>query len=262
MFLSLDKIKPNPAQPRKRFDQTALEELAASIREHGVIEPVIVEESEGGSYLIVAGERRCRAAVLAGLREIPALIRTYSEEKRMEVSIIENIQREDLNPIEEAFAYRQLMEMAGLSQDEAAAKVGKSRPALANVLRLLKLPEPVQEALKTGAITQGHARSILAVEGSGGQLALFAEIQEKSLSVRESEARAAQLNKDARFAPGKTPPGPSGSKARDPHIADMEQKCIEKFGTKVKIEGGPSSGVIRIDYYSPEDLDRLYHILL
>jgi ParB family chromosome partitioning protein len=283
LFLPLDKIKANPSQPRKHFDETALEELAASMREHGVIEPIIVEEAGGGFYLVVAGERRCRAAILAGLREVPALVRDYSEEKRLEISIIENIQREGLNPIEEAAAFRQLMELSGLSQDEAAAKVGKSRSALANTLRLLKLPDPVQDALKTGAITQGHARAILAVENGDRQLTLFGEIVENTLSVRETEARAAELNNipmnpnslfsEKIFDQGESPaqpavsagpvaPVPAVAKVRDPHLVDMEQRFIDNLGTKVRIDGGANAGSIRIEYYSMEDLDRLYEIIV
>jgi ParB family chromosome partitioning protein len=261
LYLSLDKIKSNPNQPRKHFDQTALDELAVSIREHGVIEPVIVEEADDGFFVIVAGERRCRAAVLAGLQEVPALVRTYSDEKRLEISIIENIQREGLNPIEEAVAYRQLMDLANLSQDEAAAKVGKSRPALANSLRLLKLPAQVQDALKTGKVTQGHARAILAVENAERQLVLFKEIVDKTLSVREAESRVAEMNKSPLFDSGKPAPPPV-SKMRDPHLASMEQRFIESLGTKVRIEGGADSGTIRIDYYSMDDLDRLYEIIV
>jgi ParB family chromosome partitioning protein len=282
LFLPLDKIKANPNQPRKHFDERALEELSASIREHGVIEPIIVEEARDGSYLVVAGERRCRAAALAGLREVPALVRDYSEGKRLEISIIENIQRESLNPIEEAAAFRQLMQLSGISQDEAATKVGKSRSALANSLRLLKLPDPVQEALKTGAITQGHARAILAVEDSDRQLALFGEIVENTLSVREAEARAAELNKSPMnpkslfrekiLDSGESPddpisvvsavPVPAVAKTRNPHIADMEQRFIDRLGTKVRIDGGVNAGAIRIEYYSMEDLDRLYEIIV
>jgi ParB family chromosome partitioning protein len=260
LYLPVDKIKPNPNQPRKYFDPTALDELAMSIREHGVIEPVIVEEMEGGFYSITAGERRYRAAILAGLQEVPALVRNFSEEKRLEISIIENIQRESLNPIEEAVAYKQLMVLAGYSQDEAAAKVGKSRSALANSLRLLKLPEPVQEALKTGKVTQGHARAILAVENAERQLALFAEIVDRTLSVREAESRAAELNKNPLLVPSK-PPVPIVSKVREPHLASMEQSFIEKLGTKVHIAGTVDSGSIHIDYYSMDDLDRLYEII-
>jgi ParB family chromosome partitioning protein len=265
LFLPLDKIKANPHQPRKHFDEAALAELAASIREHGIIEPVIVEESGDGFYTVVAGERRCRAATLAGLREVPALVRDYSEEKRLEISIIENIQREGLNPIEEAAAFRQLMELAGLSQDEAAVKVGKSRSALANSLRLLKLPDPVQDALKKGMITQGHARAILAVENGERQRALFGEIVEKILSVREAEARAAELNKIPLLDSGNNPvasASPAVAKARDPHLADMEQRFIDRLGTKVRIDGGADSGSIRIEYYSMEDLDRLCEIIV
>jgi ParB family chromosome partitioning protein len=261
LYLSLDKIKANPNQPRKHFDQTSLDELALSIKEHGIIEPVIVEEAENGFFIIVAGERRCRAAALAGLQEVPALVRNYSEEKRLEISIIENIQREGLNPIEEALAYKHLMELANLSQDEAAAKVGKSRPALANSLRLLKLPESVQEALKTGKITQGHARAILAVESAERQLALFREIVDKTLSVREAESKVADLNKSPLFDPAKPPPLVI-PKARDPHLASMEQRFIESLGTKVRIEGNADTGSIRIDYYSMDDLDRLYEIIV
>jgi ParB family chromosome partitioning protein len=258
LYLSLDKIKANPNQPRKHFDQTSLDELALSIKEHGIIEPVIVEETENGFFIVIAGERRCRAAALAGLQEVPALVRNYSEEKRLEISIIENIQREGLNPIEEAIAYRQLMELASLSQDEAAAKVGKSRSALANSLRLLKLPEPVQEALKNGKVTQGHARAILAVENVERQLALFREIVDKTLSVREAEAKTAELNKNPLVAPAKPPT----HKARDPHLASMEQRFIESLGTKVRIDGNADTGSIRIDYYSMDDLDRLYEIIV
>jgi ParB family chromosome partitioning protein len=260
LYLPLDRIKANPDQPRKYFDQTALDELAMSIREHGVIEPVIVEETKTGSYIIVAGERRCRAAVLAGLREVPALVRNYSEEKRLEISIIENIQREGLNPIEEALAYKQLMDIAGYSQDEAAAKVGKSRPALANSIRLLKLPEPVQDALRTGKITQGHARAILAVETAEMQLALFTEIVDRALTVREAESRAAEMNKSPLFTP--KPNMPAVPKVRDPHLASMEQRFIDSLGTKVRIDGDSASGSIRIDYYSQDDLDRLYEIIV
>jgi ParB family chromosome partitioning protein len=262
LFIPLNKITANPRQPRQHFDQAALEELAASIREHGIIEPVIVEEAEEGSYIVVAGERRCRAAALAGLQEVPALIRAYSDEKRLEISIIENIQREGLNPIEEAAAYRQLMEIAGLSQDEAAAKVGKSRSALANSLRLLRLPEPMQEALKTGKVTQGHARAILSVENQDGQFALFQEITEKTLSVREAETRAAELNKGPLSSTATPKPPLTTSKPRDPHLASMEQRFIENLGVKVRIEGNEHSGSIRIEYYSMEDLDRLYEIIV
>ncbi|MDR2760062.1 MAG: ParB/RepB/Spo0J family partition protein, partial [Spirochaetaceae bacterium] len=176
IFLPLDKLRANPNQPRKTFEEENLRELADSIRSQGIIQPIIVEDAGDGTYTIVAGERRSRAARIAGLREVPVLIRNYSDEKRLEVSIIENVQRTDLNPIEEATAYKNLMEITGLSQDEAAAKVGKSRSTVANALRLLKLPAAMQKSLELGKITPGHARAILSVSTQEGQALLFEEI--------------------------------------------------------------------------------------
>jgi ParB family chromosome partitioning protein len=259
LLLPLDKIKGNPLQPRKNFDEEALRELADSIREQGIIQPIIVEEAGDGTYTIVAGERRSRAARLAGLREVPALVRNYTDEGRMEVSLIENVQRADLNPLEEAQAYKRLMEMTGLSQDEAAARVGKKRSTVANALRLLRLPPPMQESLKTGALTPGHARAILSVQTPQGQTALFEEILTGEYSVRDAETRAAALNSGASSSPGgKKPPAAA---EQDPHLRDMEQQFIEALGTKVAIKGSLARGSIQIDYYSMEDLDRLYEIL-
>jgi ParB family chromosome partitioning protein len=259
LLLPLDKIKGNPLQPRKNFDEDALRELADSIREQGIIQPIIVEEAGDGTYTVVAGERRSRAARLAGLREVPALVRNYTDEGRMEVSLIENVQRADLNPLEEAQAYKRLMEVTGLSQDEAAARVGKKRSTVANALRLLRLPLPMQESLKTGAITPGHARAILSVQTAQGQTALFEEILTGEYSVRDAENRAAALNSGASSSPGgKKPPAVA---EQDPHLRDMEQQFIEALGTKVVIKGSLARGSIQIDYYSMEDLDRLYEIL-
>jgi ParB family chromosome partitioning protein len=194
LSLRLDAILVDPAQPRKHFDEEALAELSDSIREHGVIQPIIVDavEDDGGPrYRIIAGERRYRAAALAGLHEIPALLRDYSGGERLEVAIIENIQRTDLNPIEEAEAYKRLMDSGGLSQEAAAAKLGKNRSTMANTLRLLKLPLPVRQALVVGTISAGHARALLSLESPEAQARLFAEIQDAGLSVREAEKRAA-----------------------------------------------------------------------
>jgi ParB family chromosome partitioning protein len=260
IFLPLDKITANPNQPRKHFDEASLQELAASIREHGVIQPIIVEADENGSYVIVAGERRSRAAKIAGLTEIPALIRDYSDEKRMEVALIENVQRADLNPVEEAQAYRNLMDFTGLSQDEVAAKVGKNRSTVANALRLLKLPVKMQDCLKEGMISSGHARAILSVISPENQKILFDQIIGKSISVREAEKFASALNKGD---------GESSSKEKDavpqkldPELVMMEQKFIEALGTKVSIQGDLKKGIIKIDYYSMEDLDRLHSIFV
>ena len=200
--IPLDKLKANPDQPRRVFDERELGELADSIREHGIIQPVLLEDDGDGTYTIIAGERRCRAARLAGLDEVPALIRDYSGEKRMIVSLIENVQRSDLNPIEEAAAYRKLIALTGLSQDEAAARVGKRRSTVANALRLLKLPENIQGSLERGEISPGHARAILALTDQAKQPLLFDAILASGLSVREAEKRAAALN----GAAGKTVP--------------------------------------------------------
>ena len=255
ILISLEKLKTNPAQPRKDFNQEELAELADSIRQQGIIQPIIAEDSGDGAYTIIAGERRMRAAQLAGLGEVPVILRRYSEKKRMEVSLIENIQRSNLNPIEEASAYKQLMEMNGLSQDEAAARVGKNRATVANALRLLKLPEGMQESIRKGELSAGHARAVLSVTGAKAQETLFREILKKGLSVREAEKRAAASGSQNK-KPKKT-----AVKGQAPELAAMEGKFITRLGTRVIINGDLSKGTIVIDYYSMEDLDRLYEIL-
>jgi ParB family chromosome partitioning protein len=255
--IPLEKLRANPDQPRKDFRQEDLEELAASIREHGIIEPLIVEDSGDGNFVIVAGERRARAGRIAGLAEAPAIIRNYSEETRMAVALIENVQRADLNPIEEAAAYKRLMELTGLSQDETAARVGKNRSTVANALRLLKLPLPMQDSLRKGELSAGHARAILSVHNEKAQGALFREILEKGLSVREAEKFASHTEK----APKKNAKDDSRQKDRPADLAAMEDKFLERLGTRVKINGTLSRGTIIIDYFSMEDLDRLYGLL-
>ena len=259
IFIALEKLKANPQQPRKTFDEEELAELADSIKQQGIIQPLIAEEDESGNYIIIAGERRARAAQLAGLKKVPVVLRKYPDEKRLVVSLIENIQRANLNPIEEAAAYKQLMEMERLSQDEAAAKVGKKRTTVANSLRLLKLPPAIQESLSKRKISPGHAIAILSITGVKAQDTLFREIIKKNLSVREAEKRAKVLGGHD---------GESGkknrkalSKARPPEIEAMTEKFITRLGTKVVINGNLSKGTIIIDYYSMEDLDRLYEIL-
>ncbi|MDR1903785.1 MAG: ParB/RepB/Spo0J family partition protein [Treponema sp.] len=261
--IPLDKLRVNPTQPRRSFDGESLEELAASIREHGVIEPIIAQEAEDGSYIIIAGERRTRAARLAGLNEIPAVLRNYSDEKRMEVSLIENIQRQDLNPIEEASAYRGLMELTGLSQDEIAAKVGKNRSTVANALRLLKLPRSMQESLENGALSSGHARAVLSVNEPRKQESLYRDILANSISVREAEKRAARLNQAESAKPAADADKvPANVKARRaPELDAMEEKFLRALGTKVVIDGDLNKGMIHIEYYSMEDLERLYEVL-
>ncbi|MDR2403885.1 MAG: ParB/RepB/Spo0J family partition protein [Spirochaetaceae bacterium] len=297
LLIPLELFDANPVQPRKTFDEAALQELADSIREHGIIQPIIVEKNDGNRYTIVAGERRFRAAKLAGLTAVPVLLREYSGGKRMEISLIENIQRADLNPVEEASAYRHLMEVTGLSQDEVAVRVGKNRSTVTNALRLLRLPIPILGSLESGAVSPGHARALLSVRKEDDQERLYQEILAEGISVREAEKRAAILNGGADPAgasPGvdtagvdtagnnatggnnaggisagakNTPEGktsraaPPESRNRDPHLTVLEQEFIELLGTKVVIAGTPEGGTIRIDYYSLEDLNRLYELL-
>jgi len=259
--LSVDSLTANPGQPRKNFDLTELQELANSIAEHGIIHPIIAmpakESKDGdGAYIIIAGERRTRAAKLAGLSEVPVIIREYTDQKRLEISLIENIQRSDLNPIEEAAAYKNLMDFSSLSQEELAQRVGKSRSAVTNALRLLKLPADVQKNLENGSISPGHARALLSVTDKKLREKLFKEISVRGLSVREAEKRAAVLNASA-ADDGK----PEKPVKRPPEITEMEEKFIEKLGTKVSIDGSLEKGKIYIEYYSMEDLDRLYEII-
>jgi ParB family chromosome partitioning protein len=260
--IPLDKIIANPGQPRKNFANEGIRELADSIRENGIISPPIEEETGDGTYMIVMGERRIRAAKEAGLTEVPALVRAYSEEKRMEVALVENIQRVDLNPVEEAMAYRQLMELTGLSQDDVAARVGKNRSTVANTLRLLKLPSTVLDTLISGDLSPGHGRALLSVTNAANQESLFREITGKGLSVREAEKRAAALNASGENNPPETSvPNKDVPSPRDPELAAMEQRFIDTLGTKVTISGDLAKGTIRIEYYSMDDLDRLLGIL-
>jgi len=257
IFVSVDKLKANPSQPRKSFDEAELAELAESIRQQGIIQPIIAEDSGDGTYTIVAGERRTRAARLVGLAEVPVILRKYSDEKRMMVSLIENIQRSNLNPIEEAAAFRQIMDLENLSQEEVALRVGKNRATVANALRLLKLPADMQESIKRGELSAGHARAVLSLEDSALQGQLFKAILKQKLSVRDAEKLAAKLG-SAHTKGGKPEAKP---KSRPPELHSMQEKFITRLGTKVAINGDINKGTIVIDYYSMEDLDRLYGLL-
>ena len=200
LFINPSLLKPNPHQPRHEFDEAALKELADSIREHGIIQPIIVEDAGDGTYYIIAGERRTRAARLAGLSKVPVIIKKFSDERKLEIALIENIQRENLNPVEEAQAYHELMTLGNLSQEEAAARVGKNRSTVANALRLLKLPEDMTNSLASGQITPGHARAILSVLNPSDQRILFGRIVGNGLSVRDAERMAGELNGGSRAA--------------------------------------------------------------
>lgn len=259
LSLEVERLVPNPHQPRKEFNGESLQELADSIREHGVIQPVTVEDAGNGQFYIIAGERRTRAARLAGLARIPVQLKKYSDQRKLEVALIENIQRSDLNPVEEAMAYQKLMEMSQLSQEELAQRVGKNRSTVANALRLLKLPQDMQSALESGAITSGHARALLSVNDSADQRILFGRITGSGLSVREAEQQAAELNGGGRI---KTAEKRATAEAKkDPDLAALEQQYIEVFGTKVSIKGSLDKGSIIIEYFSRDDLDRLHSII-
>jgi len=256
ILVAPEKLNANPNQPRKIFNEEELAELADSIKQQGIIQPIIAEDAGDGTYTIIAGERRARAARLAGLKEVPVVLRKYSDEKRMVVSLIENIQRANLNPIEEAQAYKQLAELESLSQEDVAARVGKNRATVANALRLLKLPAPMQESIKKNELSPGHARAVLSVSGAKAQEALFREILKRGLSVREAEKRAAAIGQENK-KPSKAPE----KKNKNPELSAMEEKFMLRMGTKVIIKGDNNKGTILIDYYSMEDLDRLYEVL-
>lgn len=258
-IVPLSSVEANPDQPRKEFDSATLEELALSIKEQGVLQPLLVESWASG-YRIVAGERRWRAAQLAGLTEIPVLVRSFTDQSRMEIALIENIQRSDLKPLEEARAYRNLMEAFNLTQDDVAKKVGKQRSTVANSLRLLRLPEEMQIALDQGSMTAGHARAVLSVTLPEGQRTLFQAILAEGLSVREAEERSQKLNAGSPVSSPRTASAVSVSK-RVPEIADLEQRFIERLGTKVTIKGDSRKGKIEITYVSADDLERLYEVL-
>ena len=255
--VDINLLFPNPEQPRKVFKEESLKELADSIREQGIIQPIIVEK-QGNKYLIIAGERRFRAAKIVELAKVPVIPRSFSREEKLEIALIENIQREDLSPIEEARAYRLLMDEVGLNQDELAKKVGKNRSTIANSLRLLKLPEDMQDAVDTGSMSAGHARSVLAVINPADQRILFNRILKDGLSVREAETQVNVLNKGHRPIPGKKAK-PVTSKT--PEIQNIEQKFIDVLGTKVLVKGNGMKGKIEISYFSMEDLERIFEIV-
>ena len=260
--LPVDKLKPNPDQPRERFDKDAMAELAESIRQQGVIQPILAEERADGSFILIAGERRWRASKLAGLDEVPVIVRNFSPEQKLEIALVENVQREDLTPMEEARAYRHIMDAMGLSQQDVADKVGKKRSTVANSLRLLKLPENMRNAVETGQLSAGHARALLAVTNPADQELLFSKILNQSLSVRDAEAMATEMNRGHK-GNGK----PKSVKNirlqnRDPEIENLEQRFIEALGTKVSMKGSLSKGKLEISWFNRDDLDRIYELLI
>ena len=252
--LPLTKIERNPNQPRKKFDQQALEELAESIRLHGVITPITVRHGEkDGYYQIIAGERRWRAARLAGLKEIPAMVLEAGEGEVMELALIENLQRQDLNPIEEAEGYDRLIQQFGLTQEEVANRVVKSRSAVSNALRLLGLPDEVRTMVADGKLSGGHARAVLAVSDEDKRVE--AARQMVGMSVRQAEALAKRLNKKSSVKP----PQPEAFSVD--YVADVEKELESVLGRKISIQQGKNSGQLTLEYYGADDLERLIEAL-
>lgn len=249
--IEIGLIDRNEEQPRKNFDEKALKELAQSIKQHGIIQPLILQKN-GDRYQIVAGERRFRAARLAGLKKVPAIIKEYTKQEMSEISIIENLQREDLNPIESAKAIARLIEQFNLTQEVVADKIGKSRPAVANTLRLLTLPEEIIRYIEAGKLSAGHARTLLAVEDKKKMLELANLAISKKLSVRDLELLVRKLNK---------PTKDTIKQQQSLELKDFANNLNRIFSTKVSIIGNDKKGRIYIDYYSPEDLQRIYDVI-
>ena len=253
-LVKITKVEPNREQPRKNFDEDALQELADSIKQFGLLQPILVQDRKD-YYEIIAGERRWRAAKLAGLKEVPVIIRNYTEQEIVEISLIENIQREDLNPIEEAQAYKRLLTEFHLKQDEVAERVSKSRAAVTNSIRLLKLNEDVQRMVVDEMISTGHARALLAVENPEEQYNLAQRIFDEKLSVRDVEKLVKNLHKPAK-------PKKTDDKTMQVIYQDIEEKLKQKLGRKVTVTSrGEGSGKIEIEFYNHEDLDRLLDVL-
>ncbi|NLC77938.1 MAG: ParB/RepB/Spo0J family partition protein [Clostridia bacterium] len=254
--LNIEEIVPNQEQPRRRFNDSTLRELAASIEEHGVVQPIIVRTLEDGKYQIVAGERRWRACQLLEKKTIPAIIENFNDQELLEIGLIENIQREDLNPLEEARAYKMLIDVYGLSQDEVAQKVGKSRPFIANMMRLLNLARPVQELLVSGELSVGHGRALLPLP-EDGQVTLAKKVLREGLSVRETEALVKSVLTLAGDRPAKKEKKDRPLVLDKSLVLDYQDRLREKLGTKVEINQQGEKGKIIIEYYSSEELNRV-----
>lgn len=246
--LSINQLDPNPNQPRQQFDADSLGELTASVAMHGILQPILVAPGRNGRYTIIAGERRWRAARNAGLTTVPAILRRFEDQQLMEVSLIENLQRSDLNPVEEAEAIRLLMESYHMTQEEVATRVGKSRPAIANALRLLALPPQLLALLRDGRLTAGHARALLSITDPERQQQLAERILQTGMSVRQAEKWAAEQSVEKKPVPI----------SRDLHIASAEKAMRNVLGTKVKLSGTLERGKIVIEYFNRDDLERIY----
>lgn len=254
--VDIAELRPNPYQPRKHFSEEALEELTASIREHGIVQPLIVRKSIRG-YEIVAGERRFRAAKRAQLNDVPVVIKEFDDKQVMEIALIENLQREDLNPLEVAEAYQKLMQEFSLTQEELALKVGKSRPHVANFLRLLQLPPVIREDVSRETLSMGHARALLAVKKLDDQVWLAERVKKEQASVRQLEEWISQLNQKKAQNKGK-----AKIKSRDSIVERYEEQLRTSLGTAVHIRPGRRKGKIEIEYFSRRDLERLIELLV
>jgi len=252
--VSLNELRPNPYQPRKTFDDDAIRELAESIKQHGVIQPIIVRTVLKG-FEIIAGERRFRASQLCGNATIPAVVRSFSDQQVMEIALIENLQREDLNAIELAFAYQALMDKFNLTQEELSMKVGKSRSHIANFLRLLSLPEQIKENVSRGTLSMGHARALVGVKEDARKMELAEHTISNEWSVRELEERIQQLDEKAPLK------AKASAKKRDPYIEQLEESLQNQFKTTVKIKQQKDKGRIELVYYNKQDLERLLELL-
>ncbi|KML02682.1 ParB/RepB/Spo0J family partition protein [Rossellomorea marisflavi] len=251
--VKLKDLRPNPYQPRKIFQPQAIEELKASIQEHGILQPIIVRKSIKG-YEIVVGERRYRAAKAADLKTVPVVVRELDEKQMMELAVLENLQREDLTPIEEAAAYQMLMEKLGITQEELAKRLGKSRPHIANHIRLLGLSQPVQELISDGKLTMGHGRALLGLKNKKGLTQLVNRIMKDSLNVRQLEKLVQELNDDVSRETKK-------KERKDVFIEEQETRLRERFGTTVTIKQSKKKGKIELEFFSKEDLERILDLL-
>lgn len=254
-LLPIAKIEPRPDQPRKRFDEVALAELSESIQEYGLIQPITVRPLESGYYQIIAGERRWRASRMAGLNEVPVRVITADEQRAMEMALVENLQREDLNPIEEAKGYKTLLDEYGMTQDEVAQSVGKSRPAVANAMRLLALTDAVLKLVEDGTLSAGHARALIPIEDSKTQLEAAQIVIEKGLSVRKTEALAAQLLQNA-----SKPIEPKRGSGVD-YLGECSRHLEQLLGRRVRMTQGRKTGRIELEYYDPDDREALLQAL-
>jgi ParB family chromosome partitioning protein len=255
--IDVDRIWPNPNQPRKEFDDVALHELAQSMKRDGLIQPVVVRPArESGQYELIAGERRWRAAQVAGLLKVPAIVREVADDRLLELALIENLQREDLNPVEAAMAFRTLIDEMGMTQQEVGERVGKERASIANLLRILHLPAAVRDRIKTGDVSVGHAKVLLSVANTELQRRLAERIASEGLTVRQLEAIVKRLGS------GVTASAPARSVERDPNVVAAEEQLQRVLGTKVAIVPGKKGGRLEIHYYSDEELVRLYELVM